>query len=229
MELVRGMDEAAVSLGYHLIITGSHNRERDTIEAISMLRSRVDALLVISPNVPSEAIAAALPTEIPVVSLFSPRYHQRDATFLVSNERGAGLAVQHLVELGHTRIGFITGPEANVDSRERYRGYLNALQDHGLPHDSSLVAPGSFTVPSGMHAMERLLRLSEPPTAVFAGNDFMAIGALKALHRHGLRVPDDVALIGFDDVPMAQLMSPSLSTIHVPIYDIGYRAVYHAT
>jgi LacI family transcriptional regulator len=126
--------------------------------------------------------------------------------------------------LGHRRIAFIAGDPRHPDAKERLRGYRAALQAAGLPFEQELVVPGQYTEDSGRMAVERLLDNREAFTAVFAANDQMAFGAALALHRRNLRVPDDVSLVGFDDLAGALYTVPPLSTVHHPVYELGQIA-----
>lgn len=148
-----------------------------------------------------------------------------DAVFVASdNQAGASLAVQHLVSLGHRRIATIAGLMHTRPSIDRLRGYRRALRDHGLAFRDEYVAHGDFYVESGSLAMQQLLALDEPPTAVFADSDLMAIGAVRTATAAGLRVPDDLAVVGFDDIPLAQHLHPSLTTVRQDAAGLGARA-----
>lgn len=143
----------------------------------------------------------------------------------VDNKAGAYQAVTHLIGLGHRRIGFISNaPLSYSGALERYVGYQQALTEHDLPLDDDLVGIGEFLPESGQAAMERLLDLSIPPTALFAASDVVAIGAMSAIHERGLRVPQDVAVVGFDDIFLASHAHPPLTTVHVPAYGLGWTA-----
>ena len=131
---------------------------------------------------------------------------------------------RHLIARGHRRIAMVCGPQRNYDAAERLRGYHTALAESGIEHEASLVVRGDFSELSGYGAVSQLLELEPRPTAIFAANDSMAIGALSALREAGLRVPDDVAVAGFDDIPLARYMNPPLSTVHVDISQLGERA-----
>lgn len=134
---------------------------------------------------------------------------------------GARMATEHLITLGHRRIACITGDPQHPDAVDRLRGYREALQQAGIAYESNLVAPGQFHEESGRLAMEHLLDSRQRFTAVFACNDQMAFGAALALHRRGLRVPDDLSLVGFDDLAGAIYAIPPLSTVHQPAYEMG--------
>jgi len=146
-------------------------------------------------------------------------------TLSIANQDGAHAAVRHLLALGHRRIATVTGPATNVDARQRVSGYRMALEEAGLPHDPGLEIEGDFTEPSGYRAVRSLLALSPRPDAVFFGNDYMAIGAMSALAEASVRVPDDLAVVGFDDIAMARFVTPALTTVHVDLIALGARAV----
>lgn len=143
----------------------------------------------------------------------------------VNNRGGAEAATQHLVDLGHRRIGIITNaPPVYTASADRLAGFQAVLERAGLACPAGLVQLGSFTPQSGAEAMERLLEQTPPPTAVFVASDTVALGALQALRRHGVRVPADLAVVGFDDIPMAEYIDPPLTTVRLPAYGLGLAA-----
>jgi DNA-binding LacI/PurR family transcriptional regulator len=143
----------------------------------------------------------------------------------VDNVGAAKQAVEHLVGLGHRRIGMITNaPLAYTAARDRLAGYRQTLEKAGIPFDEKLVRYGDFREESGHVAMSQLLDLPEPPTAVFVASDLVAFGALMAIKKRELEVPDDIALVGFDDVQLAHYIDPPLTTVRLPAYELGYRA-----
>jgi LacI family transcriptional regulator len=142
----------------------------------------------------------------------------------VANFEGARAMVRHLAALGHTRIAIIQGAEGNFDAAERLRGYREGLKAAGLRFAPELVVPGDFSEAAGDAGARALLRLGNRPTAIFAANDGMAIGALYALRDAGLRIPEDIAIGGFDDIPMARYIEPPLTSVHVDISALGARA-----
>jgi LacI family transcriptional regulator len=143
----------------------------------------------------------------------------------VENREGARAAVAHLIALGHRRIGLINGQLQMEVALARRDGYKQALLESAIPIDSALMVEGFYSEAQSYRAMERLLALPDPPSAVFAASDGMAIGALQAIRHRGLRVPEDVALVGYDDVPIAALATPPLTTVHQPIGEMGAHAV----
>jgi LacI family transcriptional regulator len=229
-EVIRGIDQAARRNGLHVLISGFHS-DRAEIEAVlRALRGRVDGLIVLSPDVDAQTLRRNLPETLPVV-LLNTRINGQTIgevnfdAINTDNHGGALAMVRHLVALGHRRIALIRGPEENVDARERLRGYRDALRALGIAAAEPLELSGDFSEESGYRAGQRLLTLNPRPTAVFAANDSMAIGCLFALRAAGVRVPEDVALAGFDDIPIARYLSPSLSSVHVPIAELGTRAM----
>jgi DNA-binding LacI/PurR family transcriptional regulator len=148
-----------------------------------------------------------------------------DAPVIRIDHRAASAEVtKHLVDLGHRRIAHIAGSKAAGSTEQRLAGYKDALSAAGIAFDEALVVQGAFSMQSGADAMEQLLALDEPPTGVFAGNDEMAFGAVKTARAHGLSVPEDLSMVGFDDQTTAAFYNPPLTTIHTPCREIGRRA-----
>ncbi|GJG85785.1 LacI family transcriptional regulator [Gemmatimonadetes bacterium T265] len=232
-ELLRGADRAAQAEHHHLLVSSSHH-DREGIEAaLRSMRGRVDALLVMSPELDAESLAANLPAALPVVLLNCDApasgaggAEARQVDVLAAdNFGGARAMVRHLLALGHTRVAHVAGAARNLDTRERLRGYRAALRESGVARRAAYEAPGDFTEAGGHRAALGLLALAEPPTAICCANDASAIGALSAARELGRRVPEDVAVVGFDDVPMARYVTPPLSTVRVAIDRFGARAV----
>jgi DNA-binding LacI/PurR family transcriptional regulator len=134
---------------------------------------------------------------------------------------GASLATDHLIQLGHRRIGYINGPENWHTCRARLNGYQNTLANHQLPFDASLVQPGDWEIESGYAATKNLLNLAEPPTAIFAANDAMALGAIYAIQDAGLSVPEDVAVVGYDNRNFTKTVRPRITTVSMPVIEMG--------
>jgi LacI family transcriptional regulator len=221
-ELIRGMDLAARAGGYHLIVSSSHGDADEASAAIRSMRGRVDGLAVLSPHVDAARLADSLAGALPVLLMNGAAEGTGRPSIVVDNHGGAVAAVRHLVEGGRRRIACIAGPQANSEAAARRAGYLQAMADAGL---EPLVAEGDFTQDAGHAACLDLIGRAPRPDAVFAANDMMAVGALLALQETGLRCPEDVAVVGFDDVPIAALMRPSLTTLKIDIAEIGRRAL----
>ena len=188
------------------------------------MRGRVDGMIIMSPDLEAARTLHALQGSFPVVLLNGGAESKAFDTITIENHEGAHEMTRHLVARGHRRIAMIGGPQRNFDAAERLRGYRTALTENGIALDESLVVQGDFSELSGYRAVQQLLALKHRPTAIFAANDSMAIGALSALREHDLRVPDDMAVAGFDDIPLARYMNPPLSTVHVDISQLGERA-----
>ena len=224
-EIVRGIDLAARAAGYHVLVSGSHSDLAETTAVLQALHGRIDGLILLTAGIDAGWLRSTLPRRVPAVLLYNSGTDQNHDTIRVDNRFGARTAVDHLLVLGHRRIALIRGPAGNADAAERLRGYREALAAHGLAADPDLELPGDFGEESGFRAGDGLAALAQPPTAVFAANDAMAIGCLAALRARGLRVPDEVSLVGFDDIPIARYLTPALTTVQVPIAEIGGRAL----
>ncbi len=222
-EVIRGIDVSARKRGLHLIVSGSHSDRAEMKAVLRAVRGRVDGLIVMSPDLDASTLLVDLPAGVPVVLLNASASGRPSIT--IDNAGGARAVMRHLVALGHRRIAFICGPPNNCDAVERLRGYRTALRAAGVLVDGPLEFPGSFTEESGYEAARTIVGTSPRPTAVFAANDAMAIGALSAFNSARLRVPEDIALAGFDDIPIARFLSPSLTTVNVPIADLGRRGL----
>ena len=221
---LRGVEDELSRAGYSpLFVSGHWNAVHET-RCIEMLQSRrVDGIIVLTGRLPDAALtgyAQQLPIVVTGRSLKAPGLYALN----FDNFEGGRLATHHLLTLGHRRIAFIAGDPRHPDAKERLRGYRAALQAVGLPFEPDLIVPGQYTEDSGRMAVERLLDSREAFTAIFAANDQMAFGAALALHQCKLRVPDDVSLVGFDDLAGALYTVPPLSTVHHPVYELGQIA-----
>lgn len=217
-EVIRGIDLAARAEGYHLLLSGSH-ADRDEMRAVvQAVRGLVDGLIVMSPDLEPSALVADLPAGVPVVMLNARVGGHPSVT--IDNSGGARDVVRHLHTIGHQRIAFIGGPQHNADAEQRRRGYRSAMKELQL---ESLELDGHFTEESGFDAGRAVASMKKRPTAVFAANDAMAIGALSAFREAALSIPDDVALVGFDDIPIARFLTPPLTTVKVPIAELGRK------
>lgn len=221
---LRGIEQTLEAAGYSPLFTSGQWDVVEEARCIELLRARrVDGLIVLTGRL-SDAALRGIARQLPVVvtgrnlkatNLFSLNF---------DNFEGGRLATRHLVSLGHRRIAFISGDPVHPDASERLRGYRSALEEASITPDPSLVVPGKYHEESGRVAIETLLQAKRSFSAVFAANDQMAMGAGLALHQHGLRVPDDVSLVGFDDLHTSRYMIPPLSTVHQPVEELGRLA-----
>jgi LacI family transcriptional regulator len=221
-ETIRGIDVAARQRGYHLLVSGSHSEWSEMSAVLLAGRGRVDGLIVMAPEMEAERIASWLPSGLPVVLLNG----RAEGTWSVAvdNAQGAGSMMKHLLSLGHREIGFISGPEGNSDAIERLRAWREMMRESGIAAIDELLVEGDFSETAGYEAGYTILSRPRRPTALFAANDAMAIGALCAIREQGVRVPEDIAVVGFDDVPIARFLSPPLTTVSVEIAELGRQA-----
>jgi LacI family transcriptional regulator len=223
-ELMRGIDFVAREHGQHLLVSSYHGHPEELGEALRAMRGRVDGMLVMSPFVDSSALARDLGDAQPAVLINTHLAGVGLGTLSIDNHGGARAMVEHLASQGFKRIAFVAGPRDNYDADERLRGYRDALAEF-LPGAQPLVLEGAFDESSGHAAGRALLAMERRPDAVFAANDMMALGCLFAFHQAGLRVPEDIAVAGFDDIPLARYVHPSLTTISVDIAELGGKAL----
>lgn len=223
-ELVRGIDQVAREQGRYLLVSSYHGHPEEQGAALRAMRGRVDGLLVMSPSVDASFLAGNLDPKMPVVLISTQVPDSNLVSLRIDNHRGAEAMVEHLVSQGHRRIAFIAGPDNNFDARERLRGYQDAMA-RLCPGVPTRVLQGDFDEDSGHEAGGAILASSDRPDAVFAANDMMALGCLFAFSQAGLRVPEDIALAGFDDIPLARYVHPSLTTMRVDISQLGARAL----
>jgi LacI family transcriptional regulator len=221
-EVIRGIDVAARQSGYHVLLSGSHSDREEMHAVVKAVRGLVDGLIVMSPDLEATTLLTELPPAIPAVMLNS-RVRGR-ASIRIDNAGGARKLVRHLHDCGHSRIGFISGPALNADADERLRGYRLEIRVLALGTIRPLEIQGNFTEESGYEAAKAFLAMPRRPTAIFAANDSMAIGALSALREAGVDVPGEMALAGFDDIPIARFLTPALTTVKVPIAELGRKS-----
>lgn len=224
-ELMSGIDKVAREHGLHLLVSSYHGDPVEQGAALRSMRGRVDGLLVMSPYADEDAhLADALAASVDAV-LINARPLPGDRRAIgIDNHGGARAMVAHLVDNGCRSIAFIAGPADNFDASERLRGYHDALGNL-LPRAHALVLPGDFSEASGERAAQSLLAMPQRPDAVFAANDMMALGCLFALLRAGVYVPTEIAVAGFDDIPLARYVRPALTTMRVDIAELGADAM----
>lgn len=222
--LLQGVTRAAQQYGYYVLFRPIEPDEPDDAW-VELARGRhTDGLILSGPRSDDTALLDLHREGFPLV-LHGQLPGSDIPSVDVDNERGAIAALRHLLALGHRRIGMVTNaPLAYTASRQRLEGYRRALEEAEIPYDEALVRYGNFDEESGRQAMEALLALEERPTAVFVASDMVAIGALRALREHGLRVPEDMAVVGFDDIAASRYLTPALTTVHVPAFGLGWSA-----
>ena len=220
-ELIRGIDLAARASGLHLLLSSSHGDPAEAAAALRAMRSRVDGVIVMLTDASSDLLGQLGSGGLPVVLLGSVPGGRGHPAFKIDNFAGAFAITEHLAEAAGRRVAFVTGPSDNVEAKERLDGYRAAIAAAG---GSDWIVEGDFSESSGREAATQIIRRGIPD-AIFCANDMMAIGCLEALRDAGFSVPDEVALAGFDDIPIARYLSPPLTTAAVPIAEIGRHAL----
>ena len=221
-EVARGVQDVAEENEYSVILCNTDRVRGRELRFLKALRGQwVDGLILNPSEVTSGDLQDLQDAQIPVVLIGSQIDHPDLDVVMVDNVQGAYDAVSHLIDLGHRRIGLVGGPRAASSGEQRFQGYIRALADHDIPVDEEIITEGRFTREGGYESMKRLLALQSPPTAVFASSDVMAIGALMAIQEQGLQVPNDVSLVGFDDIAEASTTTPKLTTVSQPKYQTG--------
>ena len=226
-EVIRGIDQAARRSGYSVLLSSSHSDRSEVESALQAMRGRVDGLIIMYPGLDAGVLRQNLSDRLPVVLLSSHIDNAPFHSLNIDNYHGALEAIKHLIGHGHHRIAIIKGAEENYDAEERLRGYRDSMKENGGAWAPELELCGDFTEASGYKAARRILEMDPRPTALFASNDAMAIGALGAFREAGLEIPGDVAVVGFDDIPIAAYVNPPLTSVHVSITDLGAAATDH--
>lgn len=228
-EMAKGIEDLAGSKGYSLFLCNTDQSFRRGLDHLTVLENRgVDGIIYASIALDTEGVlqdriralqkngvAAVLGRRVPGLE---------SNAILTDDEEGAYQAVTHLIRLGHRRIAYVGGPDT-LPNRERKKGYERACREHGLAIDPGLMVTSNFRVEGGLEATKALLSTPDRPTAVFMGNDLMAIGAVQAAKQAGLRVPQDLAIVGFDDISLASHLDPPLTTVRMPKYELGRQAM----
>lgn len=225
-EIARGVEDAAYAAEYALLLCNSDESSEKEQFYLDVMRSEsVDGVVLPPFDETDAAVAAIMKTGMPVVCVDRSLSKEKTDLVEVDNYRGAFEAVTHLIDRGHKSIGLIEGRIQVSTSRERRRGYLDALAEAGIAARKDLMREGDFRQESGRILAGQLLDMKKPPTALFALNNLMTIGALNAIHQRNLTVPTDVAIVGFDDLPFAEALDPPLTVVRQPAYDVGRQAM----
>ncbi len=227
-EVVQGIEATAHDYNYTVILCSSGAQPEREIAAVEMLRSkRVDGVIVTSSRIGALYLEHLERIGAPIVLINNHNESSGRYTFTVTvdNRHGGYLATEHLVQLGHRRIAYVTAPADHSSDLDRMAGYRQALISGGIEPDSELIVPGNGRADGGEQALQALIELSEPPSAVFCYNDMTAIGLMHSARQVGLSVPGDMAVVGFDDIPFASYFYPPLTTIAQPKVEMGRLAM----
>jgi LacI family transcriptional regulator len=226
VEVIRGVEEAAHAAGAGTVVSAIHRRRSSARQWLENLRARAsDGVILVTTALDPDLHAELRRLHVPAVVVDPAGVPDLDVpTIGATNWAGGVSATEHLTRLGHRRIGFVAGRPGLWCSRARLDGYRAGLEAAGIPGDPDLVVEGDFDYASGFEGARRLLALDDRPTAVFAASDQMAMGVYEAARQRGLRVPEDLSVVGFDDLPMARWSSPPLTTVRQPLADMGRMA-----
>lgn len=223
-EISRAIEDAGYAKGYSVILANSDSEsEKEESYVSAFISKQVDGVIFISAGGNSDTVRTLLDNKIPVVIADRELQGVETDIVLVDNHWGGYIATKHLIELGHQRIGCITGPSGLTPSSQRIEGYIEALREASLNLPPEYIQTGNFQFDSGVIAMQRLLALPQPPTAVFACNDMMAFGAIQAARDQHVRIPDDISVVGFDNISLAATMFPALTTVDQGLVLIAER------
>jgi DNA-binding LacI/PurR family transcriptional regulator len=223
--VVRGIEDIAYANGYNLILCNSdEDPEKEELYINVFLDSAVSGAIIACAREDSMCGGKLLDAGIPIVAMDRRMMNFNVDTVITNNVKGAYEAVIHLIEQGHRKIGFIGGPLHTTTGRERWEGYKKALSEHGYELNQDLIKLGNFKQRSGQEAASELLEKDDRPTALFAANNFMTLGALNSIHDKGLKIPDEIAIVGFDDLPWAQSLDPPLTAVEQSANELGKTA-----
>ncbi|KAB8141013.1 LacI family transcriptional regulator [Chloroflexia bacterium SDU3-3] len=224
-KIIQGIDEALAETEYDLLLYSTRRRTtREASYVASITRGLADGLLLVLPRNPASYLQSLRQRRFPYVLVDHQGIGAAEPAVGATNERGAYDATCYLIELGHRRIGFIGGDMGLRCAVDRLNGYRMALAEFGIAPDPQLVLPGDFMQPAAYQSASALLALPERPTAIFASNDVTAFGAMDAARDMGLRIPDDISIVGFDDIAMSEMVTPKLTTVRQPLVAMGSAA-----
>ena len=224
--VIKGIDQEVSVAGYDLLLCTTHSRREKEAEYVARLsHGMVDGLLIVLPTLLPEYVAQLRAQRYPFVLIDHDSEAPGCNVINAANRAGTRAGISYLVELGHRRIGFISGRPDVGATHERFAGYQDALLEAGLPLDDDIVVEGDFLEARGYAAAAELLSLGRPPTAIFASSDVAALGVLAAARDAGLQVPRDLSVLGFDDIVEASYLGAALSTVRQPLREMGRMAV----
>lgn len=221
-EIIRGIDAELAITGYDLMLYTTHRTAAKEAGYVSTLaQDMVDGLLLVLPRNPVDYTGTLTRSKFPFVLIDHQGTGEHCTAVGATNWQGAFNAADYLIRMGHKRIGFITGSLDLGAAIDRLEGFKTALRTHHIPFDPKLIFEGTFAQSDGYTGACRFLELSQPPTAIFASNDVMAMSVIDAVREHGLRVPEDISILGFDDIPQASQIRPALTTVRQPLEQMG--------
>jgi len=225
-ESTQGVQDYADSNKIQVILGNTYYQHEKEDGLIKTLREKqVDGFIITTTNPRSRVLYSLVEEKVPFVLLYSTLKKGVFSAVGVDNFQGGYLATEHLVKLGHKRIGMIAGKFSISDrSLHRWHGYKHCLKNYNINYDNNLLFQTNYSLTGGKASMEKMLALQDPPTAVFCSNDYMALGAMKGARECGLSLPQDMSIVGFDDIQIASYVVPELTTIHQPAHEMGKLA-----
>lgn len=224
LEIIRGIETELKNSGYNLLVCNSDTNVEMELECLKMLEKRqIDGVILIGMNMPVSHIEK-IKTNFPIVLMEREPGKTNLDSVRIDNRVGAYAAVKHLIERGHKDIAHITGPNISTMAVERKESYVQCLEEHGLEVCPQYIVSGNYKLESGYAGMQSLMVLEKKPTAVFCANDYMAMGALRFLMEHDYKVPQDVALVGYDDIMVSKMVTPPLTTVRQPVWELAGMA-----
>lgn len=224
-EIAKGVEEVAHKKGYYTLLCNSEDsKEKEAAYIEMLLHRKVDGLIFVAGHLDDSQMLKIQEMKLPAVMIGESDSHWPYCSVYTDYREGAKKATTHLIANGYNQIGHITGDLRFVESKEKLEGYKEALRAAKIPIESSWIVTGDETIEGGYIAAKRLIRNGKPPKAIFVASDWMAFGAIDAIKMEGLKVPEDIAIVGFDNNRMSSLVEPKLSTVNLPVYKMGLTA-----
>jgi LacI family transcriptional regulator len=224
-ELIKGVQEVTTANGYDLIACSSVGGAQSTA-AKFLKEKRVDGAIILAHNITNDIILESAREGFPIVVLDRKINHKFVYQVEVDNFHGGYAATEYLINKGYREVGYVSGPMNSHDNQMRFDGYMAALKEHGIQYQNKWKLSGDFTREGGYRATKMLIAQRQLPEAIFYANDEMAIGGLQAFKENKISVPDDISIIGYDDIQMAEYVNPPLTTVRQPKYEVGALAVH---
>lgn len=224
-EVMKGIAASAIKRGYDILFsTGGNGDEEYKATKRIVNEKRIDGLILLTSRIQDKTINDLISKKLPFVVVGKPSKLEDVNWVDNDNQEACYNATEHLIKQGHSNIGFIGGEFSYVFMCERFKGYKQALDIHGIKFNKDYLSIGEFLEEGGYEAMKKLLELNKMPTAIVAADDLMAFGAIRAIKENGLAIPEDIAIVGFNDTPLANFIDPPLSSVEIFVHDLGYNA-----
>ena len=225
-EIVRGVEDAANKNSFNVILCNTDDKLKKEKIYLEILKGkRVDGFILGTAHVKDKSILELEKKKFPYILISRNIEKLNKNCIIVDDVEGGIMATEYLIKMGHRRIAHITGPLKTRSALNRLKGYKLALKKHDIEYSDELVGEGDFRIKGGYQVMKRFLKLAEPPTAIFAANDLLALGAMQVIQKKNFRIPEDFSVIGFNDIKLASFVYPPLTTIRQPMLEMGGLAV----